>query len=238
VWARSTAVFGPPFLKQDLRIRQCFEHHLARRFDLRRFHQPIGLETRCDLEKRFVHVDLLVLPFVRGWFVRRRQHLKDTANYFCLFPGLRISAEALMDGKEFGEALICELKKRQKRRVQSPLTWESFAEAIGDVFDPKPEEDNSITPYPMPQIPAEFPKLKVKYGGNELKNVAGLTAQKIMEMQASSYRTAQAWIVVNNWIEEEPFHSSGWYTRPMKELEILKADGVPEYQLPRKSGVA
>jgi hypothetical protein len=144
-----------------------------------------------------------------------------------------------MDGKEFGEALICELKKRQKRRVQSPLTWESFAEAISDVFDPKPEEDNSITPYPMPEIPAEFPKLKVKYGGNELKNVAGLTGEKIMQMQASSsYRAAQAWIVVNNWKEEEPFHAGGWYTRPMRELAELKADGVPEHQLPRKSGVA
>jgi hypothetical protein len=142
-----------------------------------------------------------------------------------------------MEQKEFAESLLVELDKKKNRRVKVPVTWETLEELIRDTLNPKPAEEDPIPFYAPPEIPAEFPKLKVRYG-TEI-DYKGMPAEKVVALvSAPRDLSAQAWIVVQSAKEEEPFHGSGWLTRPMKDLEKLQSDGVMQYQPPRKKGAA
>jgi hypothetical protein len=57
-------------------------------------------------------------------------------------------------------------------------------------------------PIPLPIIPPEFPKLKVRYDASG---------------------QALEWIIVQNFDEETNYHSGGWFTGKMTELEAVKA---------------
>ena len=142
-----------------------------------------------------------------------------------------------MTGEELIERLLIEFQKKDKRRVKVPVTWETLEELIRDVLDPKPFEEDVIPFYAAPDIPPEFPKLKVKYGKDI--DFKAQTPEKIKAMMSTGRDlSAQAWIIVQSAKEEEPYHAGGWLTRPMKELEKLKADGVAEFVPARKTGAA
>ena len=119
--------------------------------------------------------------------------------------------------REFADALLLELGKMEKRRIQVSSPREMLKELFKGVIDPKPAEDNFAPLQPLPEIPPEYPRLLASYG------------QKTLE-----------YIVVNNGAEWGPYHS--WYTvfppqqpasRPITttleaELEKLKAEGAIE----------
>jgi hypothetical protein len=110
-----------------------------------------------------------------------------------------------LTAREFAEQLLTEIDNAKQAKIK--VDWEPFAAVIRaaatqpDIFGPVPAA------VPIPPTPPEFPKLKVRYEPNH---------------------AAYEWLVVNSWSEEEPYHSGGWYTRPMKEMEMLKAAGIPE----------
>jgi hypothetical protein len=156
-----------------------------------------------------------------------------------------------MNGKELAHALLAELDKKKNRRVKVPVTWETLEELFRDVLDPKPVEEDVIPFYAPPEIPPEYPKLKVRYG-KEI-DFKAQTPEKVMAMMNTERDlSAQAWIVVNSAKEEEPFHAGGWLTMfppnvPPERMrgqslqsviEKLKADGVTEWKPARKTGAA
>ena len=63
---------------------------------------------------------------------------------------------------------------------------------------------------PVPEIPREFPKLKVLY------DAAG---------------NRKEWLIVHSFTEEELYHAGGWFTRPIAEVETLRRDGIQERPL-------
>jgi hypothetical protein len=140
---------------------------------------------------------------------------------------------------EFAQALLAELEKKKKKRVKVPVTWETLGELIRDALNPKPVEEDPV-PFSAPPVffnPDAYPKLKVKYGAD--LNLKGVPTEKIVAvLSAPRDLSAQAWIVVRNEKEEEPFHGSGWLTRSIDELEKLKADGIAEFVPPKKKGAA
>ena len=129
-----------------------------------------------------------------------------------------------MDG-DLLERLLETVAKWKRKPIQKNFGWESFADFLEDVKNPKPEEV-AVVPEPLLKgfvSRSEFPKLKVRYDyakGGE----------------------AQEWIVVNNGVEEAGYHANGWYTNwppsvpaSTKQtqtlesmIEQLKADGVKE----------
>jgi hypothetical protein len=112
-----------------------------------------------------------------------------------------------VNGKQFADALILEIEKRKRHRVTTNLTWDTLADLIRSALDPQPEQPNYIPSSAAPAIPPEYPKLKVLYDASG---------------------QAKEWIFVESIAAEAPYHSGGWYTRPMSELESLKAANVPE----------
>jgi hypothetical protein len=115
-----------------------------------------------------------------------------------------------MTGKQFAEGLITEIEKRERRHIKTLPSWDTLKELVGDVLDPKPEQKNVTPFYAPPVIPPEWPKLKVLY------DAAG---------------NRKEWLIVQNFTQEQLYHAGGWFTRPMTEVESLKADGIQERPL-------
>jgi hypothetical protein len=112
-----------------------------------------------------------------------------------------------MNEKECLEAVIVEIGKRKRSRMQTPVTWETLGDCFESALNPKPEETVQVPYFRPPTIPPVWPKLKVKYDD---KTGAALE-----------------WIVVNNAGEEAPYH--GWSNGNMpEELDRLKATNIPE----------
>lgn len=119
--------------------------------------------------------------------------------------------------REFAEALLVEVDKMEKRRIQLSSPREMLKELFKGVIDPRPAEVDFAPLQSLPEIPEEFPRLLASYG------------QKTLE-----------YVVVNNGAEWAPYH--GWYvvfppqqpaSRPITttleaELEKLKAEGAIE----------
>ena len=143
-----------------------------------------------------------------------------------------------MDGQDFAQGFLVELDKMQNSRVKISFTWEGLAQLLRNVLDPKPAEENCIPSYAPPEIPPEFPKLKVKFGADMPRhNFNGMTAEKIHSLlSAPRDMSAQRWIIVNNGEDENGYRDHGWLTQPMEFLEKLKGDGVPEWKPGRKTG--
>jgi hypothetical protein len=114
-----------------------------------------------------------------------------------------------MNGTESLKALLFEVEKLERARVKISSPLEILKHCIRGALNPQEEVEQSAEPlfYRPPATPPEFPKLKAKYG-----NGGG----------------ALEWIIVQNMSEEDPYRSGGWYSRPMSELDGLKAAGVPE----------
>jgi hypothetical protein len=108
--------------------------------------------------------------------------------------------------------ILTEIDKRKKRMVQSPLSWDTFAELLRDTLNPQAEEIQVSPLANLKMPPPEFPKLKVYYD------------------RKADYQETE-FLVVNNANEEDAYRSGGWLTRPMEELEMLGSKGVKERPL-------
>ncbi len=140
-------------------------------------------------------------------------------------------SEKPMTGKEFADGLIREIEKQKKSPIQTNLSWDTFAQLVRNVLDPKPEPERSVPVFVMPVIPREFPKLKVLYPRKMP------TAKDLNPVQDW---TASEFVVVGNYTEEQNFQRDGWWTDrtvqadPTKldaRVEELRAAGVKEKQL-------
>ena len=103
-----------------------------------------------------------------------------------------------MTGKEFADGLIAEIEKRKRSPIQTNLSWDTLAELVRDVLDPKPEPERHIPVFVPPVIPREYPKLKVLYAE---KDAHGKGSQSFPGLDGKEF------IVVNNATEEELYHA-------------------------------
>lgn len=112
--------------------------------------------------------------------------------------------------ERFAQLLLDELEKKQKRRIKVAVSWEAIEDLIKGALDPQPLPvgEDHIPASARPEIPPDFPKLKVRFNSG--------TGEPL------------EWIVVQNFNEEAPYHGGGWFTRRLGELEQLKTDGVKE----------
>jgi hypothetical protein len=109
-----------------------------------------------------------------------------------------------MTVEELLTKLIDACTAKSKARIKTALDWSALADTFRNIQDGKAVEAGWETPAPapFPVIPPEFPKLKVRYDQSG---------------------AALEWLIVKSWGEEEDYHCGGWYSRPMSELETVKA---------------
>jgi hypothetical protein len=108
-------------------------------------------------------------------------------------------------------AVTTEIDKLSQGYVVRAFSADEMKKVFLGVLDPKPVEKFAPPTFKMPYIPPEYPKLKVLYS-------------------APDY-TAKEWLIVNNATEETLYRAGGWLTRPLSEVESLKANGVQERPL-------
>jgi hypothetical protein len=113
--------------------------------------------------------------------------------------------------KDFAKAALTEIEKMEKGYIKTGDPISFVKKMFEGVIDPKPAEQAHVPFYVPPVIAPEWPKLKVLYGPPDY--------------------TAKEWLVAQNPQDELMYHAGGWMTRPMKELESLKAQGVKERPL-------
>jgi hypothetical protein len=143
-----------------------------------------------------------------------------------------------MDGKEFAQALLAAIKRRKGRRIQRAWDEDAFGELIEDALNPKPAEENLIPASTLPVVRPEFPQLRVKYGpspaefGRQLSKLSGEAAMKFLQGSGQAAGPSE-WVILNKIDEVAPFAT--WVVEPMKSLERLKAENVPEFTPPQKA---
>ena len=121
-----------------------------------------------------------------------------------------------MSNDDFAARLQAAIELRMRRRVQSPVTWEAVFDAIKAARAPQaePEELPYVPVSALPKVAPEYPKLIVRY------DTSG---------------QAQEWVFLDRPSADPSdgrFHSGGWFVRPLKELESLKAANVKQYREP------